>query len=564
MLNFTQPQVNSMNFAQVPVPRISRSKLDRSHGYTTTFDADFIYPLLVDEILPSDTVSLDSTFFLRINTLLHPVMDNLHFDVFAFFIPFRLVWDHWQKFMGEQENPSDSTDYLIPHLQGPVSDPTNFDIESGSLYDYMTMPIGNIATGYEKPSSLYARAYNLVFNQWFRDENLQDSVAVPKGDGPDNYQLYSLLRRNKRKDMATSALPWQQKGDPVNLPLGTSAPVIGTGDSLGLFSRPGGGTPSLFGLTIQGGFNSSGGGTGGSVFAFTNFYGDSVQVPTETISGSSPNIIGALGVTSQADYSGLVADLTAASTVTINDLRTAIAVQQLRELYARGGTRYVELLRSEFDAISPDFRLQRAEYLGGTSKRMNISAVPQTSASSEDSPQANLSAYGSHLDHLRVRYNSVEHGILLVLGNVRADIRYQNVMRKIFTRRTMLEFFHPTLQNLGEEAVYRREVNFVGDAPSVNGVVFGYQERYYDYRYMPSFITGKMRSGVSGSLDVWHLAQDLGNSLVSLNTQFITSDTPMDRVVAVSSEPIFYADIWHKYHHTRPMAVRSIPGLLRL
>lgn len=547
-----------LDFAKVPTPQIARSTFDRSHGYTTTLDADYIYPVLVDEILPSDTVNLDATFFVRINTLLHPIMDNLHFDLFAFFVPFRLVWENWQRFQGEQDNPDSTTDYLIPHLRGPDSDPTSMNFPVGSVFDYMTLPTErDIDTADEKISALYNRGYALIWNQWFRDENLQDSIVVPKGDGPDNYQQYTLLKRNKRKDMATAALPWQQKGDPVNLPLGTTAPVIGTGKGMGLFD----------GFTT---FNMSH--SYDAVGSYYRIAGNTsltvpqdagVTVPTGT-GLTGPTLI--TGLSTDPNKSGVIADLTLASAVTINDLRTAIAVQQLRELYARGGTRYVELLRVEFGAISPDFRLQRAEYLAGSSKMMQISAVPQTSQSTEDgTPQANLSGYGTHSDRLSVRYNAVEHGMLFVLANVRPDIRYQQVLRKQFTRRTMLEFFHPTLQHLGEEAVFGKEVNFVdGTAAPNNNTVFGYQERYYDYRYMPSFITGKMKSGVTGSLDVWTLAQNFGNDGVVLSSEFIQYNTDMDRVVAVPSEPVFYVDVWHRYHHTRPMAVRSIPGLTRL
>lgn len=556
------PSVSMLNFAQAPTPQIPRSRFDRSHGHTTTIDADYLYPVLVDEILPSDSVNLESTFFLRINTLLHPIMDNLHFDLFAFFVPFRLVWENWQKFMGEQANPDSPTDYVIPILHNDVSPAMVFS--SDSLHAYMGLPMEKDIYPYDPVSNpngqsisaLYARAYALIWNQWFRDENLQNSIPVPLGDGPDHYASYTLLKRNKRKDMGTAALPWQQKGDPVMLPLGTTAPVVGDGYAMGLDD----GTLSNKALGFRYAIPSQ-----GVPYFDQSLAGSTVGTQAAHTGGSTAGDLFSVGLSQSGANSHVYADLTQATAISVNDLRLAVTVQQLKEMYARGGTRYVELLRVEFGAISPDFRLQRAEFLAGSSKMMQISAVPQTAPSTDDgSPQANLAAYGVHSDRLRVNYNATEHGILMVMANVRADIRYQSTINKKFTRRTMLEFFHPTLQHLGEEAVFGREINYMTNMPSdYNNSVFGYQERYYDYRYAPSIVTGKMNSAAPGSLDVWTLAQNFGNNPVFLNGEFIESSTPMDRVVAVPSEPVFYCDIWHKYHHTRPMAVRSIPGLTR-
>lgn len=538
-------------FSTVPAPTIQRSTFDRSHSVKTTINGGYWYPMLVDDLLPGDTIRLDANFFARLNTMRHPIMDNLHFDAQVYTVPVRQIWDNFQKFMGEQINPTDSIDYLIPRLCG---DDDEFEFLSNSIHDYMGLPVGR-SFFYTGPNSvpisaLYHRAYNWIYNTWMRDENLQDSVVVHRGDGPDNITDYQLLRRGKRHDYITSALPWAQKGEPVNLPLGTMAPVVPDTSNFPNSAIPTGGwsgTADISGFWVSP-YASSGYSIGLSNIA--------TPPPEPT---SVPMVWG--------EQTGLVADLALATAITVNDLRTAVAVQQLLELYARGGTRYVELLKAEYGVTSPDYRLQRPEFLGGSTTSISVSTVPQTNQTSAESPQANLAAYGTASDRLRVSYNSTEHQILIVMVNIRADLTYQSVVNRMWTKQTRYDMMHPAFAHLGEQALFGYEVNYIeGASAAYNNSVFGYQERYAEYRYKPSLITGLMRTHVTGSntsLDVWHLSQDLGTGPVYLNAEFIVEDPPIDRILAVTDEPEFNLDCWFNYKHTRPLPVRSIPGLRR-
>lgn len=543
-------------FSTVPAPNIGRSVFDRSHTYKTDLDAGLLYPVLVDEILPGDNIRLDATFFARLNTLRHPLMDNIHFDAFAFVVPMRQIWDNFQKFMGEQIDPEDSIDYVIPRLFSDDSGSMKFN--TGTIYDYMGLPVDRTifysGDNYTPISALPLRAYNWIWNSWFRDENLQDSVIVPRGDGPDNYPAYKLLPRGKRHDYFTSALPWAQKGDPVMLPLGTTAPVVGDGYAMGIDD----GTADVKGLAFR--YSSP---NQGAVH-FSQALSGTIVGSSNAAASSTAGDLFSVGLAQSGGDSHVYADLTQATAISVNDLRTAVAVQQLLELYARGGTRYVELLKAEFGVVSPDFRLQRPEYLGGSSTMLNVNTVPQTAPTSEDSPQANLAAYGTVSDKLRLSYNSTEHQILIVMVNVRADITYQQQINRMWTRRTRYDFYHPAFAHLGEQAVFGYEVNFIDGMPSdFNNSVFGYQERYAEYRYKPSMVTGKMRSVAPGTLDAWHLALDFDNNPVYLNEEFIVDNPPIDRAIAVVDEPQFNLDCWFQLRHTRPMPVRSIPGLRR-
>jgi hypothetical protein len=517
-------------FSQIP-----RSVFDRSHGYKTTFNSGYIVPFYIDEVLPGDSFKLTATLFARLATPIVPFMDNLYLETFFFFVPNRLVWDNWQKFNGEQKNPSDSTDFLIPRVIG-----TN--VQSQTLWDYFGLPTN--VNGPLQVNALPFRAYNLIFNEWFRDENLQESLKVPTGDGPDDLSDYSLVRRGKRHDYFTSCLPWPQKGPGVEISIGGTANLnISSsvfGDGIPLFNRA-----SNNGSNPAGGLAS--GLSGSSNVVFNNSAGGDLYA----LSWQDPKL--------SVKVSG-TADLSSATPISINDLRQAFQIQKLYERDARGGTRYTEILRSHFGVISPDARLQRPEYLGGSSARISINPVQQTSATNETTPQGNLAAFGVVSDSFHGFSKSfVEHGYVFGFVNVRADLTYQQGVNRMWSRHGRFDFYWPVLAHLGEQAVLNQEIYAQGNGDDEK--VFGYQERYAEYRYYPSQITGKFRSTDPQPLDSWHLAQKF-SSLPTLSAQFIQDDPPVNRVVAVQDEPQFLFDSYIRLKCARPMPVYSVPGLV--
>lgn len=526
-------------FSQIPSTQIPRSVFDRSHGYKTTFNSGFLVPFYVDEVLPGDSFKLTATLFARLATPIVPFMDNLYLETFFFFVPNRLVWDNWQKFNGEQKNPTDSTDFLIPTVSG-----TN--VQNQTLWDYFGLPT-NVNKAL-KVNALPFRAYNLIFNEWFRDENLQESLKVPTGDGPDNLSDYSLVRRGKRHDYFTSCLPWPQKGPGVEISIGGVASVRASG------------TPTFKPVTVSG--------TRGQLIRQPNTLGGVFDVGSGFDFKSvdfAPNgykVAGDSGSIMHLDWlsPGLQVDLSSATPISINDLRQAFQIQKLYERDARGGTRYTEILRSHFGVISPDARLQRPEYLGGSSARISINPVQQTSASNDITPQGNLAAYGVASDSFHGFSKSfVEHGYLFGFVNVRADLTYQQGLNRMWSRQGRFDFYWPVLAHLGEQAVLNKEIYAQGTAD--DDKVFGYQERYAEYRYYPGQITGKFRSTDPQPLDSWHLAQKF-SSLPTLSSQFIQDNPPVDRVVAVTSEPQFLFDSYIRLKCARPMPVYSVPGLV--
>jgi len=557
----------SHNFAKIPATKIQRSTFNRSHSYKTTFNSGYLIPFFVDEALPGDTFTLKHTLLGRLNTPIVPIMDNLFLETFYFFVPNRILWTNWEKFNGAQDDPGDSTDYTIP----TISPASTGIFSEGSLGDYFGMPIGvdlGIKTNPDriKISALWHRAYNKIWNEWFRDENLQDSVTVDLADTAVDDAAYTLLRRGKRHDYFTSALPWPQKGDAVSIDMdATSAPVYGNGKALGFQSV--GSNPYVAPTDPNYLFGSTKIDASRFLGIQNNAYDESVAWQgTLDVNNSITSVVGVVG---PGGESGIYADLSnSAITTTINALRTGFQLQRMLERDARGGTRYTEIIRSHFGVISPDQRLQRPEYLGGSSKRIMINPVQQTSSTDATTPQGNLAAFGQVVDSSNgFTKTFTEHGVILGLINVRADLTYQQGLPKMFQRQTRYDFYWPSLANLGEQAILNSEIYTQdwdavdGDDNVENDLVFGYQERYAEYRYYPSKITGKLRSEATNSLDVWHLSQEF-DSLPVLGDTFIQDNPPISRIVAVNTEPEFTLDVFFDMKCARPMPVYSVPGLI--
>lgn len=516
-------------FSEVPKAQIPRSVFDRSSGYKTTFNAAYLVPFFVDEAVPGDTFKCKVHGICRMATPIYPIMDNLYLDYMFFAVPNRLIQTNWVKLMGEKDNPADTIDYLVPTMT------TASGYGELSLSDYFGIPTKVAGLTH---SSLWHRAYNLIWNEWFRDQNLQDSVVVDKDDGPDDEADYVLLKRGKRHDYFTSALPFLQKGDSVDLPLGTVAPILGIGKGNTNWQTG----PQTVYETGQSGSTSF------AKFADINYAAADSKWYVEEDSGNT-------------GYPGIYADLSNATAATINQLREAWQVQRLLERDARSGTRYVESIKAHFGVTSPDFRLQRPEYLGGASTMIQVSPVAQQSSSDVTSPQGNLAAYAYGLMTGKGFTKSfTEHCVIIGLVNVRSDITYQQGLNRMFSRSTRYDFYYPAFAHLGEQAILNKEIYAQGTAGAgADDQAFGYQERWAEMRYKPSQVTGQFRSNCTTPLDAWHLALDF-SALPVLNDSFIQDSPPITRVIATPTEPQFILDTYIDLKCARPMPLYSVPG----
>ncbi|WNK13692.1 MAG: major capsid protein [Microvirus sp.] len=531
-----QNSVSTHSFAMVPRAEIPRSTFKIQTTHKTTFDAGELIPVYVEEVLPGDSYRVKMTAFARLATPIFPVMDNLWMDSFFFFVPNRLVWSNWQRFMGEQDTPGASISFVVPQVVSPVG---GFAVTS--IFDYFGLPcVGQVAGGNTiSVNALPLRAYNLIWNKWFRDQNLQNPASESVGDGPDPSGNFIRLRRGKRHDYFTSCLPWPQKGNTaVTIPLGTTAPVRGDGNQI--FMR--GGAGATVGMKLT-----------------TGAINDNVQVNAATNAG-------ALSYPVNSSTTGLYADLSTATSATINQLRQSFQIQKLLERDARGGTRYTEIIRAHFGVISPDARLDRPEYLGGGSAPLVMNPIAQTSgtaATGTTTPLGNLAAIGTTVaNNHGFTQSFTEHGYVIGLVSVRADLTYQQGIRKLWSRSTRYDFYFPAFAMLGEQAVLNREIYADG---SVNdGLTFGFQERWAEYRYHPPMITGLFKSTSAGTIDAWHLAQRF-TSLPVLNSTFIADTPPVSRILAVGAAANgqqFIFDSFFDIRATRPLPLYSVPGLI--
>lgn len=545
-------RVRGHRFSDAPAMYMKRTKFDRSHVYKTTFNSGKLIPVFLDEVLPGDTTRMSVNYFARLATPIKPIMDNIYLDWFFFFVPNRLVWEHWQNFCFEQEDPGDNTDYVIPTVTATGNSDNAY---VGSLWDYFGLPI-NTSGNLSDISALPFRGVYLIWNEWFRDENLQKSVKIQKGDtnevlnstraseqpawvfssGTNIVPGLACPPRGKRHDYFTSALPWTQKGPGVEIPIGAQAPVLGFKTAT---------SPNLPGFSA----------------AYNTTLGTSHEWYPANTNNNPPTVTNVNLNYVTGDVSQVYADLSSASAYTINSFRTAFQMQKFYERLARGGSRYTEVLRSFFGVISPDARLQRPEFLGSFTKMVNVNPIAQTSATDNTSPQGNLSAYGVTAAKFHGFTKSfVEHGYIFGFVCARADLTYQQGINKMWLRSTVYDFYWPTFAHLGEQAIELREIYAQGSKDDTT--VFGYQERYAEYRYKPSQITGKFRSSVTGgNLDVWHLSQFFNNA-PTLNEEFIMENPPIERIIAVPSEPEFLLDIGFRYTTVRPMPMFGTPGLV--
>jgi len=532
------------SFSQTPSVSIPRSSFNLSHSHKTAFDADFLVPICQPiDVIPGSTFNFKTSFFMRLATPLEPILDNLHFDTFAFFVPYRTIWENHERFHGAQDDPGDSISFTIPIIT------SSGGTAVGDLWDMFGLP--PLAVPNDVPvSALPWRAYTKIYNDWFRSATLQDSAVENFGNGPDLLsaseaptagQVYFKMRkRGKRFDYFTSCLPSPQRGTAVSLPLGATAEI---------FAIPG----------VDTNTDVKVGDTDNSGQAWTLDAGAALLDFGTTSSGSAT----------------FIANLAGATGATVNDVRLAFATQHILERDARSGTRYVESLKARWGVTSPDFRLQRAEYLGGGSANIVINPVQQQSA--QPTPVANdklgnLAAYGTASGTHSWSKSFVEHGVIIILGNLRADISYSQGVDRYWSKSTRYDFVYPELANIGEQAVLNSEIWITGTGtPATDDLVFGYTGRYDEHRYLSSKLTNIMRPATSGGVDLsgtlasWHLSEDFA-SLPALGAAFIIGNTgtPLDRAIAIPTEPHMIADFYHEIRAALPLPTYGVPGLTRL
>lgn len=554
-----------MHFSNVPGIGLSRSKFDRSFDHKTTFNCGSLIPVYIDTtIMPGDTVKMRMSEVIRMMTPIAPVMDNAYLDTYFFFVPKRLLWDHFKRFMGENDTApwTQTTEYTEPQISAPVN-----GWSKGTLADYFGYPTN---VGGWKASALPFRAYCMIWNEWFRDENLKNPVYITTGDSDTTGKDYDAqtydpvtdtecgakpLKVAKLHDYFTSALPGAQKGPAVSIPLGDTAPVMfskATQDyTTGTYTDD----QNLIGKDAN--------------FATANQA--AAPLPYTVINGTTT-------VLKSWGQIGLEADLSAAVGATVNQLRQAFAIQKFYERQARSGSRYIEVVKGHFDVTNPDFRVQRPEYLGGKRIPINMNQVIQTDASGKQSyydtttsswktddktPQGNAAAYSVTSDTNEDLFTKsfTEHGILMGLVCVRTDHSYQQGLNRQFSMKKFTDYYWPEFANLGEMAILNKEIYMSGTA-SDDEAAFGYQEAWANYRYFPNIITGEMRSNYAQSLDIWHYGDDY-SQLPALGSDWIDEpETNMARTLAVQNHDQLFGDFYFGAIYTRPMPLYSVPGLI--